>query len=865
VNTDDGLHGTAELQNEDTLRQAAEKRIHAPYGPGLLEHHADLLKDSAISSEVAAVRGYRSVTKKSELRELGFSPAQCLVPALLIPIWSTTGEIVLYQARPDRPRIRDGRPVKYETQTGARIALDVPPPIRFQLGNPRVPLLITEGVRKADSAVSKGMCCVALLGVWNFRGSNEYRGKVVLADWEYVALNGRIAYIVFDSDVTTKPEVRGALVRLRNLLEGRGAHVNIVRLSPGPNGIKVGLDDFIAGGHEFEDLVALASASVPSLEAASENEREGRYRANQEGLFWMKPTRDGSTPVQLTNFNAKIVAQIVEDDGIEVRRLLEIDASLGNRTTRFLVPVPQFNSMIWPIEFLGARAVVSAGFGCKEHARAAIQSCSGEIPERRVYTHTGWRKCGEKWLYLHAGGGIGPDGAELEVEVRLPDALSRFQLPPPPERGALITAVRASMSLLELGPDRVMVPLFAAIWQAVLIHSDFSVHLVGPTGVWKTELAALIQQHWGTELDARHLPASWLSTGNFLERLAAIARDTIVVVDDFACAGGHREVRYAHHQADRLLRAQGNRAGRHRLGPDARFREGRPPGGIILTTGEDIPRGHSLRSRLLILEIGPGELSGTTLSRCQEDAASGQYARALSGFIRSVALSYEGIQASWRNELSTLRQRATSDSQHRRTPDIVAKLAFGIGRFMAFAEELGVLGADEAESLSHRCWNALGEASSRQVQYQLAAEPTMRFIELLRAALASGRAHVADPEGQAPARTKTWGWRMERGEWRPLGSCVGWVDSDDLYLEPEAAIAAIQGIAREGEEGISITGKTLHKRLSERGLLKSIDTVRGTLTVRRVLQGARRGVLHLRAATILPEESDHSDQKPEAT
>src|SRR5206468_446691 len=126
----------------------------------------------------------------------------CRVPALVIPVYSVTGEVALHQSRPDAPRAgRDGKLIKYETPRGARMALDVHPCIRQHLGNPTRPLFITEGIRKADAAVSKGLCCIALLGVWNWRGTNEDNGKVALSDWEYVALNNRDTYIVFDSDV----------------------------------------------------------------------------------------------------------------------------------------------------------------------------------------------------------------------------------------------------------------------------------------------------------------------------------------------------------------------------------------------------------------------------------------------------------------------------------------------------------------------------------------------------------------------------------------------------------------------------------------------------------------------------------------
>src|SRR5215467_12780213 len=104
----------------------------------------------------------------------------------------------------------EAKTVKYETPSGARMVVDVPPSVRQWLGDPKRPLFITEGARKADAAVSQDLCCVALLGVWNWRGSNEHGGKVALPDWESVALNDREIYICFDSDVMTKPAVHQA-------------------------------------------------------------------------------------------------------------------------------------------------------------------------------------------------------------------------------------------------------------------------------------------------------------------------------------------------------------------------------------------------------------------------------------------------------------------------------------------------------------------------------------------------------------------------------------------------------------------------------------------------------------------------------
>jgi hypothetical protein len=225
----------------------------------LLPHHEQMLAESAIAPEVAAARGYRSVTDPAELRALGFADYQARVPALLVPGRDVHGQNGRYQIRPDNPRRNDrGKDIKYEAAAGSRPWIDVPPAVQPHLGDPTVPLVITEGAKKADAAVSAGLMCISLPGVYGWRGTNEHGGKVALPDWESIALNNRPSLIIYDSDAATKPEVREAEARLARFLTSRGAKVRIVRLPPKADGSKQGLDDYLAAGHTVEQLLALA-------------------------------------------------------------------------------------------------------------------------------------------------------------------------------------------------------------------------------------------------------------------------------------------------------------------------------------------------------------------------------------------------------------------------------------------------------------------------------------------------------------------------------------------------------------------------------------------------------------------------------
>jgi hypothetical protein len=808
-------------------------------------HRKTLVRESRIAREVIRRRGYRTVRTKAELERLGFGRTQRNVPGLLIPMYGPTGGIVLYQYRPDEPRIRDGKPVKYETPGGARMVLDVHPFALARLGDPTTPLFITEGVKKADSLVSHGICAIALIGVWNWRGTNGHGGKTALPEWEHVALNGRRVYVVFDSDVMLKQKVYAALVRLKAFLESRGARIALVYLPSGEGGKKWGVDDFLAAGHEVEDLLALAT---PELRHPPEDDRPAiPYRATPDGMVWDRPTANGPMPVPLANFIAKITADIVEDDGAEVRRRFELEATLNGRGFSFAIPDAKFVGMTWATEHLGAGAVLYPGFGIKDHARAAVQLLSGDVPTKRVFTHAGWREVDGTWLYLHAGGAIGPDGPVNSMNVELEGALGGYALPDPPDGDEVRRAVRASLGLLDLAPDEITVPLLAAAYRAPLGISDFSLHLSGPTGEGKSELAALLAQHFGPGLDARHL-VSWESTENALEGVAFAAKDAVVVIDDFAPTGTAYDVQRWQKKADRVLRAMGNRSGRRRMRPDTTLRPEKPPRCLIVSTGEDVPRGQSLRARMLVLELGPGQLDFGRLTACQREASAGAYARSMAGYVRYRASRYKAISAGMGQELDELRRAAGRSGQHRRTPEIVANLALGLRYLLRFARDVGAVSPEEAEELWRHGWKALGDAAIYHSRHQTAQEPTRRFIELLSAAIAGGRAHVANPEGENPKHPEAWGWRFSGEEWRPQGERVGWVDEEHLYLEPEVAFAAAQRQGRDTGDPLAITGRTLNKRLHERGLLTSTDPPH--LTARRVLQGKRRRVLHLPADAL---------------
>lgn len=240
--------------------ETARRARRHDYGIALFGQHAELLAASGISPDHARSRGYRSVDQKTRLEQIKVTRAGRCIPGLLVPQLRPDGSTWGYQYRPDSPRLRDGKPVKYETPTGQRNGIDVPPGVGPQLDDPSIPLWVTEGVKKADAAVVNGLCCVALPGVWSWVG----KGGVVVPDWRDVVLDGRRVVLAFDSDVTRKRAVRSALDALAGYLATKGAKVEYLHL-PDDDAAKCGLDDYLTAGNVVADLWRLVRPDPPAV------------------------------------------------------------------------------------------------------------------------------------------------------------------------------------------------------------------------------------------------------------------------------------------------------------------------------------------------------------------------------------------------------------------------------------------------------------------------------------------------------------------------------------------------------------------------------------------------------------------------
>lgn len=535
---------------------------------------------------------------------------------------------------------------------------------------------------------------------------------------------------------------------------------------------------------------------------------------------WMDITKDGKTEFirilnSLCNFVAWPVREIFKDNGISKERFIELQGILQGGA--ILKPVKisgkDFQKMEWLIDAWGMGAAIKP-YQDKDVKYALQLMAQGGLPETVVYTHLGWRKLGDIWVYLHAGGAVGSEG----VEIELPERLVKYSLPQKTED--LKEAVKAALSILELGPKEITYPSLAMVFLAPLmeplrlahIEPGFILYIWGKTGSLKSTLIALLLCFFGS-FDQKTLPASFKDTSYYIEKLAFLAKDILLAVDDLYPAKNPKERAQLEGVLEHLSRNQGDRQGRNRMKADTSLREGLPPRGLTICSGEVMPLKGSSLARGLILHIREGDINQEklTLAQIQKDL----FSHAMRGYLEWLAPQMDALPGHFSEDFDNARREARKASKvrtrHSRLNEIVAHLSIGFNLFLRFAVFVEAISQDEAAKMLQEAWKIFNQVVDVQAKIADAEEPTKHFFEAIMELQAQGKVYFATMEGALP----------EIAEQTPGAVKIGWGPDNTgvYYLLYGPALEAVTKSLRGQEETLPLSKNDLLDAIEQKGLL----------------------------------------------
>jgi hypothetical protein len=560
--------------------------------------------------------------------------------------------------------------------------------------------------------------------------------------------------------------------------------------------------------------------------AIASSELVGTPYCIQEGqLCHLKPVTKGGKTTHITlplcNFVARCEEEITKDDGREIQKEFVLNGTLdnGQDLPTAAVKASEFPSMKWVSNCWGMAANISAGYSKRDQLREAIQHLSRGTKQRIIYAHTGWREINGVWVYLHGGGGIGiPPGVQVEVDLG-PD-LERYCLPGP--GGA--KEVQASLDMLGVADFETMAPLLACVYLAPLadlLKVGFTLWLLGPTGSLKSTLAALALSHFG-QFDLTTLPGRWASTENALERLAFVLKDSMFVIDDYAPPHNTDMERELRNSAHRIIRAAGNRAGRQRLTSDLSEQKTFDPRCLLVSTGEILPNvGQSVAARFLVVPVERQRINLELLTDAQKKAHL--YPAAMSAYLSWLAPQLEKRIERARQKWEAFREEASGET-HLRVPEMVAWLGVGFDLLLDFHFAMGVVDQERATELRQEAWQAfkaLGDSHHTVVEDE---RPTRRFLSILKELFSQKKVYLESLDGGSPPEYEEWGWRPPTGgfgnrdpETSPYAQLIGWVDTDYLYLMPDATWAEANKVLKAQGISLGLTKDGFSEALAKEG------------------------------------------------
>ena len=136
------------------------------------KHLADLRASGLSDAQILACGFYSLRTADAISQRLNWRrPAVGMGDALAIPFFDSDGKPTNYcRLKCDNPRTdkRTGKACKYESPRGSSNFAFIPPSTRTALKDSSIPLVLTEGEKKAAKADQEGFACVGLTGVWSW-------------------------------------------------------------------------------------------------------------------------------------------------------------------------------------------------------------------------------------------------------------------------------------------------------------------------------------------------------------------------------------------------------------------------------------------------------------------------------------------------------------------------------------------------------------------------------------------------------------------------------------------------------------------------------------------------------------------------
>lgn len=669
---------------------------------------------------------------------------------------------------------------------------------------------VAEGEKDADTLTAMGCC-----GTTCAMGANKWRDAH--SRW----LRGADVVIVPDNDESGRKHAEA----VRDALAGIAKSVRTVQLTDAYPELpeKGDISDLAAALGMDRAKEILDSLTAEARRA--ETDLYSRVCAAFNGLPGYCVDngcicqRNEDSKKVLGTFVAAPVYELTKDDGAEITKQLLIDGwtAGGKPLERLTVPVTKYKSMDWCMDGWGLTANIMPGNTVRDRLRSVIAAVGTQIAQpMTIYGHSGWRMIDEKWCYLYQGGCIGAEG----VTVEMGSGMDAYTLDQIPEGLDAAGAVLKSWYLTEAIPKHISIPLLGVTYLAPLREfllrawapPAFITFLKGRTQTRKSTAAAIFLNHFG-QFGEKMLPASFNDTANYVREKAFMAKDMVLLVDDYHPSTSLLEKRRMDGVVQLLTRAFGDLAARGRLTADSSLQTAKPPRSLCLMTGEDTPDvGPSGNARFYTIEVGNDDIMpNDELTDIQRGARDGELRAAMRGYIEWLIPQADKLPKRLGDMFLEYRKRAAKmlneSGAQGRAVEAIAQIMIGLTMFTEYAASIDLIDSDASAEILEGYWPIVAGNSARQHETGVEESPVQMFMRGLSEMLVSKTITMIDISPGSTSHS------AEKG-------MAGYCDQNYYYLMAETAYGAVVHFYREQDRFFPFSRQALFKQLRDEGMIE---------------------------------------------
>lgn len=520
--------------------------------------------------------------------------------------------------------------------------------------------------------------------------------------------------------------------------------------------------------------------------------------------------KDGND-VLVSNAVPIIEEKLIVDGGLNKEVYYKISVVIRNKEILdpIIVSANEFKSATWFHKRISHKAILFQN-SYYESVRRLVQILAETAPICTVIESSGWKNVGTdeilNHVFCYSGGYLG--GNADEIKVKEMNELRGYNFVPDVEE--LKECYEAYQTLETLIPERkeIMLALISHAFGSVLVHkldteSIMPKHLIwlyGCSGSFKTSVALVILSLFGL---MENPPATFNDTTNSIEKKMYLAKDSLLLVDDYCPASTIAEANQKNSKASIVTRGIGDRIGKARAGSNMVLRPEYRPRGNVLVTGEDCPTGFSTTSRHISIALNRGDVDVNKLTWLQNN---GHLLNSL--MVYFILWVKEAImdnpECKLKPRIIEVRDEASNSNHHRRFAMSVAHLQLGYEILMKFFVEKEILSQEEANEkcqMSLQAYKMLAEEQNRLMANEDVADKFMTAL----AEMISTR--TIEPKNVDLPKTIL------------NNNVLCYDDDENYYFVPSSTFAEVIRFYQQKNEPIMMTERMMWKMLDDKKYL----------------------------------------------